>query len=407
MKFKALTGHPLVRFGDFRRFFLARFVSSIGDKFFAIALSWWAVNDAGPNGPMHLGFLMGITLLPAVVLGPISGTLADRYSRKTCMIVADCARLAVMLVMTGLLIIGEMSLPLMYLLVLTLSSFMPLFEASANGCLEALTDEESLSAAAAVNSSVVELSNVLGAALGGVALATLGTAGAFGVDGGTFLLSLLLIVMIGNPLRPERSPVSSTEGGMKELLLWLRRNRDVLGYLCLFGGLNFFAAPLMVSVPMMVKYGFDGPVSWVAFLEGSLALGAVVVAMSVSFLPPGSVSRRVFWGILTTGLAMAAFASSSGLAGGMQSVFVAGGGLALVNAAAMGYFQRRVPDSMRGRFFAVLTAVAYSVMPAALVVNGVVCQIWPVRAVLAVDGAVVALMGALVWRIPGTISGRS
>nr|WP_321502822.1 MFS transporter [uncultured Dethiosulfovibrio sp.] len=393
----SMRDHPLVRFPDFRRFFAARFVSSIGDKFFTIALSWWAVNDAGPNGPMHLGFLMGLTLLPAVVLGPISGVMADRFSRWSCMILSDFARLLVMVLMTFLLIKGSMSIPAMYVLVLLLSSFMPLFEAAANGSLEALTDQGSLASAAAVNSSVVELSNVIGAALGGIALAVLGTAGAFGINGVTFCLSLLFLCMVKNPLRPDARP---SEGRMSEALSWLVKNRDVLGYLCLFGGLNFFAAPLMVSVPMMVKFGFDGPVSWVAYLEASLASGAVLTAFLVSFISEGKVSLRVFGGVALTGLSLGAFGLSPGLTVALVAVFVAGAGLALVNAAAMAYFQRRVPDHMRGRFFAVLTAVAYSVMPLALMLNGVISQIWSIRFILALDGAVVFALGFFVWLIP-------
>lgn len=397
--------HPLVRFPDFRRFFSARFVSSIGDKFFTIALSWWAVNEAGPNGSMHLGFLMGLTLLPAVLLGPLSGVAADRFSRKACMMFSDVARLVVMAVMTFLLSQGRMSIPMMYLLVLALSSFMPLFESAANGSLEALTDEASLASAAAVNSSVVELSNVIGSALGGITLALFGTVGAFGINGATFCLSLFFLSMVGNPLRPLSAPLEG-KGDMSEAFLWLGKNRDVLGYLSLFGVLNFFAAPLMVSVPMMVKYGFEGPVSWVAWLEAALAIGSVATAFGVSFLSIGNVTKRVFYGVLATGSAMICFGVSGGLLSAGGAIFVAGSGLALVNAAAMAYFQNQVPDEMRGRFFAMLTAVAYAVMPAALALNGIVCQHWSVRGVLMVDGLIVCLLSFVVFRIPVSSDGK-
>lgn len=396
--------HPLVRFSDFRRFFAARFVSSVGDKFFTIALSWWAVNEAGPKGPMHLGFLMGLILLPSVVLGPISGVMADRYSRRSCMIFSSSARFMVMALMTLLLFSGKMTIPAMYVLVLLLSSFMPLFEAAANGSLEALTDQESLASAAAVNSSVVELSNVIGAAIGGIALAVVGTAGTFGLNGVAFCVSLLLLAMVKNPLMPSGS---SEKGRISETISWLKENLDVLGYLCLFGLLNFFAAPLMVSVPMMVKYSFDGPVSWVAYLEASLAVGAVITALLVSFISAGKVSRRVFCGVIATGVSMCLFGLSPGLSTAMISIFAAGAGLALVNAAAMAYFQERVPDHMRGRFFAILTAVAYSVMPLALVVNGILSQIWSVRLVLSVDGGIVFFLSFFVWIIPVFDGSRS
>lgn len=393
--------HPLVRFPDFRRFFAARFVSALGDKFFTIALVWWAVNEAGPKGALHLGFLMALNLLPSVLLGPLAGTLADRFDRKKCMIVADAFRLLLALVMAFLLLKGAMTLPAMYILVFGIACFMPLFESAAESSLVSLTDKEGLSAAAAVNSSVVELSNVLGAALGGVALAIVGTAGAFGFNGATFAVSLILIATVRHSLVPRTTETGSgTKESLGEIISWLRGNRDVLCLLIMFGVLNFFAAPLMVSIPMMVRYVFNSSVSWVAFLEASLALGAVVMAFAMSFASEGRPLWRIFAGVVALGLSVVVFALSPNLVVALPVVCCAGAGLALVNAASMGFFQHRVPDALKGRFFSILTAVAYSVMPLALALNGVVSQFCPVRLVLAVDGVMVCVLSGVVFLGP-------
>lgn len=391
-----LASHPLARFPDFRRFFGARFVSALGDKFFTIALSWWAVNEAGPRGALHLGILMALNLLPSVLFGPLAGTMADRFDRKKCMLLADAFRFAMALLMAIFLITDRMTLTVMYVLVFGMASFMPLFESAAESSLVALTDRDGIASAAAVNSSVVELSNVLGAALGGVALAALGTAGAFSFNGLTFAVSFLLIATVRRSLVPSGHEEQSGAGkSLREILLWLRQHVQVLALLILFGLLNFFAAPLMVSIPMMVRYVFQGAVSWVAFLEASLALGAVTMAFVMSFVSGGQSIRRIFTGVLVLGGAVIAFALSPRLLWGIPCVFLAGAGLAVVNASAMGFFQHRVPDALKGRFFSILTAVAYSVMPLALILNGLVSQVFPVRVVLSADGAMVCFLSLL------------
>lgn len=292
-----------------------------------------------------------------------------------------------------------MTLPVMYVLVFALSCFMPLFEASAEGSIASLTDEKGLFAAVAVDSSVVAMSNVLGAALGGVALAVVGTVGAFGFNGLTFAASLLLITSVRACLLPgergEESQDGSTKESLKEILAWLRDNRDVLGILIMFGVLNFFAAPLMVSIPMMVRYAFNESVSWVAYLEASLALGTVSMAFIMSFASGQRTRMRIFTGVVGLGVGVFVFALSPSLWIGVPSVFCAGAGLALVSASAMGFFQRSVPNELKGRFFSILTAIAYSVMPLALTLNGVVSQFYSVRLVLAVDGAMVCLLSSL------------
>ncbi|GAU08221.1 MFS transporter [Desulfoplanes formicivorans] len=412
MNMAALGSHPLVRFPDFRLFFGARFISAIGDKFFTIALSWWAVNETGAQGALNLGLLMALTLLPSVLLGPLAGTLADRFDRKRCMILADACRFVLAMVMTLLLMHGTMTLYRMYVLVFVLACFMPLFESSAEGSLASLTDEEGLFAAVALDSSVVALSSALGAALGGIALAAVGTAGAFGCNGATFALSLLLIACVKTSLVPkpldtlQPSNTGSTRESLKEILAWLKGNQDVLGMLILFGVLNFFAAPLMISIPLMVKYAFAGDVSWVAFLEAGLALGTVMMACTLSFVAQGRMLQRIITGVVGLGASVLAFALSPTPWLGLPLVFGAGAGLALASATALGFFQRTVPDALKGRFFSILTAVAYSVMPLALALNGLISQYYSVRLVLAVDGAMVCLLAGCFMLKPFRTSTR-
>jgi MFS family permease len=344
---------------------------------------------------------MALTLLPSVLFGPLAGTLADRFDRKICMIIADGCRFFLVAAMALLLLRGAMTLPAMYILVFCIACFMPLFESAAEGSLVSLTDREGLSAAAAINSSVVELSNVCGAALGGIALAAVGTAGAFGFNGMTFAVSLALIATVKRSLAPGKgSESASAKESLSEIFSWLRHNHDVLILLVMFGVLNFFAAPLMVSIPMMVRYAFEGSVSWVAFLEASLALGAVSLAFAMSFTSGGKTLMKIFAGVMGLGLSVTFFALSPSLPVALPVVFCAGAGLALVNAASMGFFQHRVPDFLKGRFFSILTAVAYSVMPLALVLNGVVSQFCSVRIVLAVDGVMVCLLSGAVFLGP-------
>src|SRR6056297_3586878 len=121
-----MKNHPLLLFPDFRKFFAGRFASAIGDKFFSIALAWWVVNRGGPNASLHLGLLMTMTMLPIVIFGPVMGTLADRFHRKKCMISSDAARLSLLLIISALLATERLTLPVLYLLVFAISTFMPL-----------------------------------------------------------------------------------------------------------------------------------------------------------------------------------------------------------------------------------------------------------------------------------------
>ena len=394
--------HPLLLFPDFRRFFAGRFVSAIGDKFFSIALAWWIVSSGGPNSSLHLGLLMAVTMAPIVLFGPFMGTLADRFHRKSCMVTADVIRLALLLLLAALLATGHLSLPLLYLLVFSISLFMPLFEAAANSSLEALTDKEHVAAAAAVNSTAFQFSAVIGAALGGAALAALGSLGAFLFDSATFGLSLLLILSIKKDLAPplREGPRPGYGRDMAEGIAYLRRNRPVALLLGLFGAFNFFFSPILLAIPLAVRFLLDeGPI-WVGLFEGSLALGALLSALYFSFRPFRNAYGRISGGLFLTAFAIILFGVVGHRETMAAALFAVGLGLGSVNATALALFQQIVPDAVRGRFFALLTTVSYAVMPLSFILFGLLNHVLPLSLLLAANGTGALLLALAALRLP-------
>jgi len=82
--------NPLILFPDFRRLFISRIISAIGDKFFTLSLMWWVVSL--PNGKFGLSLAMAATFLPVVIFSPVMGTMADRHNKKYLMLLADFLR---------------------------------------------------------------------------------------------------------------------------------------------------------------------------------------------------------------------------------------------------------------------------------------------------------------------------
>lgn len=397
-----MRDHPLVLFPDFRKFFAGRFVSAVGDKFFSIALAWWVVNSGGSNSSLHLGLLMAMTIAPIVLFGPFMGTLADRFHRKGCMIAADVLRLLLLLLLVALLATDRLTLPVLYLLVFAISLFMPLFEAAANSSLEALTDRGHVAAAAAVNSTAFQFSSVIGAALGGAALAALGSLGAFLFDGGTFCLSLLFVAAIRADLSaPHRGKARSGYGKeLAEGFAYLRDNRPVALLLAVFGAFNFFFSPLLLSIPLAVRFVLDEGPLWVGLFEGSLALGALLAALALSLRPFANPYERSVLGLFATAAAIILFGVVGHRETMAASLFVAGLGLGTVNATMPAFFQQIVPDAVKGRFFALLTAVCYAVMPLAFILFGFLNHVLSLPVLLAANGTGALLLALAALKLP-------
>ncbi len=396
-----LQAHPLVLFPFFRWFFSGRVISAVGDKFFNIALAWWVVSEGGTDSRLHLGILMAVSLLPIVLFGPLMGTLADRFDRKKCMLTADAIRTVLIGVLIGLLAAQSLRLWMLYPVCFFLSLFMPLFEAAANGSLERLTDIEHVSKAAAINSSVVQLSNVLGAGLGTLCLAALDTIGAFTVNAVSFMLSFLFILRL--PELPPALSIDAKPSYGRQLLegfVYLRNTRPIFWLLLVFALVNFFIAPLFLFIPILVKFDFHADVQWVAIFEGSLALGAVLTAFTLSTVQMRRVYLAIFLAVLMIGLSIVALAFCARPIWLILPLFSCGAGMAMVNASALGLFQRHVPQAVKGRFFALLTTVAYAVMPVSYILQGYLTHKVPVDRALMINGMLVVLLALGIPIIP-------
>jgi MFS family permease len=181
-------------FPDFTKLFIARVISAIGDKFFTLSLMWWVISL--PNGKFGLSLAMAATFLPVVIFSPIMGTMADRHNKKYLMLLADFLRALFLSVILILLIYEKLSLTYLLIFVFFIYTFSPLFETSVSSSLLMITSENHLSAATAIDSSSIGISNVIGAMLGSILIAIIGFKGAVTFNMLTYLLSFSFVLLI-------------------------------------------------------------------------------------------------------------------------------------------------------------------------------------------------------------------
>jgi MFS family permease len=396
-----LRGHPLALFPDFRRLFAGRVISAVGDKFFSIAIAWWVLTEAGAGAKLHLGLIMAVNVLPVVVFGPLLGTLSDRSDKRRVMLSADGARSALVLLLALLLWSGRLNLYWLYSICFLISGFGPLFESAVAASLLKLTSPEKMPQAVAADASVLQLSNVIGSAAGSVLLAVAGVAGAFLSDAAGYLCSFAAVWGIRTGLKPEARRESSFIAEFKEGLAYTFSNRPVLWLILTFATFNFFVSPILIIIPMLVKFTLKATVSWLAVFEAFFALGSMALSGWLSFRPAGGdIYRRLFGAVLLMGLSFGGLYFSGGKAADCALLFAAGAALGAGNTLAFTLFQSTVPDEMKGRFFSVLTTLAYAVMPLAFMVNGALADRLSVGFCVAMNSSAVLALSFVILLLP-------
>ncbi|HBE88940.1 MAG TPA: antiporter [Elusimicrobia bacterium] len=398
---KALKQHPLGVYPDFRRLFAGRIVSAVGDKFFAIAIAWWVLSGAGDHGKFHLGMIMAMTFLPVVLFGPFFGALVDRSDKRLSMLWADAARLLLVFTLGLLTWSGRLELWMLYALCFMIAGFGPMFEASVSSSLLRLTSEEHLGAATAADSSVMQLSNVFGSALGSVLIAALGAAGAFFFNSATYALSFVAVWAISSDLRVRGGEQAPYFDELKAGLRYISSNRPLLALLLSFAALNFFVGPILILIPMIVKFVINGSVKWLAIFETFFAAGSALAAIAMSFRSGcRNVYAWLFAALVAIGLPFLGLYFTSDRMGICALLFVIGAALGLGNAVVLTLFQRTVPEEMKGRFFSVLTTVSYAVLPLTFMLNGLLAESRSVGFSILLNACAVLALSTLVLAIP-------
>ena len=398
---RQIRSHVLFRNRDFLYYFLGRLISATGDKVFTIAMSVWIVSEGTPADKMHLGFLLAMNTLPVVLFGPFAGGLADRINRKTCMLLADGMRFFILLAAFLLLISNRLGITWLYGVCFLLATFVPLFESAAGASIAHLVEEKDLSRAVALDGSVVNMSEILGASLGGILVATIHFEGALAFNALSFVASFFLISRVHRKLTAQGAHTDYLKE-IGEGFSYLQKNRPIALLLVVFALLNFFTAPVFILIPLLVKYTLHLPVAhWVAAYETSLALGAGLTALYLSCIHSfHKIYLKMTLALCLFGTAFLLTSISSAAWPVCLYLFLAGAALAVVNTLALGLFQHQVPDAMKGRFFAMMTTVCFAAIPISYILTGYLSRYISAEHLFLLNGVMIVVMGLILSRLP-------
>ncbi|HXI24262.1 MAG TPA: MFS transporter [Pyrinomonadaceae bacterium] len=217
----------------FRFLWFGQVVSQMGDWFDTIAVYTIALTLTGSSRSVAL--IMVARFLPSVVIGPLSGVVSDRFSRRTIMIASDIVRAVVVL---GFLFVRRPDqMWLVYVLTVLQLAFSTFFEPAKTAAIPSIVSDRELVPANAIASVTWSVMLTLGAALGGFVAGSFGTNAAFVLDSLTFVASAMLISTVRFPKRVERPKTKLTVGkalGITDTIEgadYVRHRPRVLAYL--------------------------------------------------------------------------------------------------------------------------------------------------------------------------------
>lgn len=362
---------------SFRQVWLGQVVSQMGDWFNTIALYTIILNLTGSG--RAVGLLLVARFLPSFIFGSLSGVVADRFSRRSIMIISDLLRAVVVL---GFLVVRRADqLWIIYFLTVLQLGLSTFFEPAKTAAIPSLVSDRELVAANAISSVTWSVMLTLGAAIGGVVTGLFGTDVAFVLDALTYLLSAALIASVKVPKRPrpEKGKLTFKRAlGITETIAgarYVKRRPRVLALLLvkpawgLGGGILTILAVFGEKIFPVGKSAATG----IGVLFAARGIGTAIgpiVARRIS----GEGKHRMLFTIGIAFLIGGAFYMAFGAAGSFVLALIVlglahtGGSILWVFSTVL--LQREVADNFRGRVFAAELALLTLTMAASNYVTG-------------------------------------
>src|SRR5690554_4188468 len=294
---------------NFGLLFLGRLVSQIGDGVNYFALTWLILDLTGSGAA--LSTLLLVSSIPAVVLSPFTGVLADMWDRKRIVVLTDIVRGLILVSLGAIHAAGMLTLPILYAGTALSSICSVLFGPAISAAIPGMVKREELTAANARNNFSRSATGIIGPALGALLLGFVGYSGVFVINGICFLLSAVSEMFIQFPKQEVhvsqtgRDQIRAYGTNFKEgfAFIWQHTSlRSLIGFAI---ALNFIAAPLFnIVMPYFSKEVLDMSTEHYGLIKSTMPAGLLIGTLIVGILTQKfSKEKLLVNGIIGQGLA--------------------------------------------------------------------------------------------------------
>jgi MFS family permease len=392
---------------NYRRYIGGQSISLVGTWMQMAAQSWLVLTITGSS--TTLGLIVALQTLPVLLLGPYGGVIADRVDKLRLMIALQIAMGVQALVLGVLTVTGSVRLWEIGVLAALLGLNNAFENPARQSFMLEMVGPDSLRNAVSLNSVLVNVARVIGPAVAGVLIATVGEGVCFLVNAASFVAVVASLTMLDRTALSPSPPSGRKPGQLREGLRYVRQTPELGVPLLMMALAGALAYEFQVTLPVMARQGLHAGATAYGFMTAAMGVGAVVGGLFVANrgrigLPPLVLAASCFGVVLL-------FAS---VAPSLPVEIVA---LTLAGAASISFMstgnstlQLTAAPNMRGRVMSLWFVAFQGSTPIGGPIVGWAMAMAGARAGLGLGGVtclLVALLGLLALRRMGSGSLRS
>ena len=390
-----------LRIRDFALLWTGMTVSFIGDGLYMVAIVWQVY--ALSNVPTALALVGVAWMIPQVVLLLVGGAVSDRFERRRVLMASDAIRGSAIGAIGILSVTGSLQLWHVIVLVAVYGAGASVFTPAFTGIVRDVVPRELLLEANSLGQFVRPLCvRIVGPALGGIVVHSLGAGSAFILDAGSFAFSATAFFAMRTRSVPSdsrrsigREIVEGLQYVRSQLWLWVTLVTVTISLL-------FFLGPVYVLMPYLVKNSLHGGAGAIGLVFAAGGLGAIVAAILRGQLGlPRRPLTVVYLAWAVTAFGLVGYALAGAVWQVMLVSFVAVGCMTMGGIVWTTVLQRSVPGPMIGRVSSLDWVLSLGLAPVSYALTGPVSHALGVRATLFGAGVVgSAVMLVVLFLVP-------
>jgi len=370
-------------------------LSLLGSQLVQFAIIWYLTTSTNSATTLAIASMMG--LLPQVLLSPFIGTWVDRGNRRLILIAADATVASATFALALLFAFDLVNVWHIYL-ALFIRAVAGGFHQSAFGASGVLLiPKEHLARVQGFNQALYGGLNIISAPLGALLIAIMPMQGILGIDIGTALIAITILLFIRIP-QPEKSRQTQSTfwqdfvTGFRYIIAW----RGLVILLGLVMVINFFFSATEPLTPLLITKHFKGNAQQLAWWFSSFAIGTILGGFILGAW--GGFKRKIVTaqvGLIIAGLAtmIVGLISLELFWIGLAANTVVGLMLPIVNGSYGAMLQANIAPEMQGRVFAFILSAASFVSPIALMIAGPFADAFGIQLWFLFAGVSCTLMG--------------
>jgi len=380
---------------NYRLFFSGQSISLVGTWMQKTAVSW--VVYSLTHSTLMLGVSLFASQFPSFLLTLIGGVVSDRYNRYKVLLITQVASM-VQAVLLALLILTKHYNVWEVLGLSVMLGTINAFDVPARQSLvyEMVEDKSDLPNALALNSSMVNLSRLIGPGLAGIILEKFGDDVCFFLNAFSFVAVICSLLMMRLPKYVPKKITKNVFEELKDGYNYIKRTPSISFIIIMLGLISLFVLPYSTLIPYYARDVFKGTASTFGIIDSCIGLGALCGAIFLASLKPGSNLKKVLAiNTLIFGTGLVLFSHEGNYPLALVFATVSGFGMMSQITISNTIIQTTVDMNMRGRVISFYAMAFFGMQPIGGLLIGAISKWAGTMNTLLGEGIMALLIGLL------------